>query len=118
MSITRIIPKFRACDIEASQAFYCELLGLMVVMQEENFRMFSSPANPSAQLILNDIGYPGLPPGFGVDVGTTERLQEIYDEVIRQGRLLVEPLSDKPWGIRRFSILDPNGVCVTIVCHI
>jgi uncharacterized glyoxalase superfamily protein PhnB len=87
-------------------------------MQEDDFRMYSSPANPSAQLILNDNGYPGLPPGFAVDVGSQESLQAIYEEGVKQGRSIIEPLSDKPWGIRRFSMLDPNGVCVTIVCHI
>jgi uncharacterized glyoxalase superfamily protein PhnB len=117
MTITRIIPMIQSCDIGASQDFYCSLLGLVVDMQDENFRMFSSPANPSAQLILNDNGYEGLPPGFAVDVGTPERLQEIYQAVVKQGRVMVEPLSDKPWGIRRFSMLDPNGVCVTVVCH-
>ena len=87
-------------------------------MEEGNFLMMSSPTNTNAQLIVNDNGFAGLPPGFAVDVGTAERLQQIYQAAKEQGLPFVEPLADKPWGIRRFSVIDPNGVRVTVISHI
>lgn len=118
MSITRIMPEVRSNNIEATHDFYINTLGLVVDMEEGNFLMMSSPANTSAQLIVNDNGFTGLPPGFAVDVGTVEQLQQMYQVVTAQDRPMVEPLADKPWGIRRFSILDSHGVRVTVVSHI
>jgi uncharacterized glyoxalase superfamily protein PhnB len=118
MSITRIIPEVRSNNVSATRDFYTSMLGLVIDMEEGNFLMMSSPTNPSAQLIVNDNGHPGLPPGFAVDVGNVERLQQIYESVTEYGLPIVEPLADKPWGIRRFSVIDPNGVRVTVVSHI
>ena len=116
--MTRIIPEVRSNDVAATRDFYTTTLGFIVDMEEGNFLMLSSPANPSAQLIVNDNGHTGLPPGFAIDVGTTEQLQHIYQAITAQGLPIVEPLADKPWGIRRFSVIDPNGVRVTVVSHI
>jgi len=118
MSIIRIIPEVRSNNVAATRDFYTSILGFVIDMEEGDFLMMSSPANPSAQLIVNDNGHTGLPPGFAVDVGTTERIQQIYESITQQGLPMVEPLTDKPWGIRRFSVIDPNGVRVTIISHI
>ena len=58
-----------------------------------------------------------LPPGFIVDVGTADRVSEIHREATAQGLRIVEQLDDKPWGIRRFSLLDPGGARVTVLAH-
>ena len=81
MSITRIIPEVRSNNVAATRDFYTSMLGLVIDMEEGNFLMMSSPANPSAQLIVNDNGHTGLPPGFAVDVGNIERLQQIYESI-------------------------------------
>ncbi|NOK58792.1 MAG: hypothetical protein GFH27_549301n180 [Chloroflexi bacterium AL-W] len=118
MSITRIMPEVRSNNVEVTHDFYTNTLGLIVDIEEGNFLMMSSPANTSAELMVNDNGFTGLPPSFAVDVGTVEQLQQMYQAVTAQGRPMVEPLADKPWGIRRFSILDPHGVRITVVSHI
>ena len=115
--IKRAAPDIRADDVAASREFYGELLGFHLAMEEGNFLLFSSPANPAIQVSLNgDFGT--LPPGFIVDVGSAERVTEIYDTAVAQGLRIVEPLEDKPWGIRRFSVLDPSGNRVSVLAHI
>jgi catechol 2,3-dioxygenase-like lactoylglutathione lyase family enzyme len=114
----RIIPELRSRDLEATKAFYCKLLGLELGMEDGDFLMLNSPTNPSAQLTVNDNGYPSLPPGFAVDVGSAERVRELYNVLTQQGFALVERLEDKPWGIRRFSVIDPNGARVTLIGHL
>jgi uncharacterized glyoxalase superfamily protein PhnB len=118
MTITRIIPEVRSNNLAETRDFYTRILGLVIDMEEGDFLMMSSPTNTSAQLIVNDNGHAGLPPGFAVDVGNTQQLQQIYQSVIDRGLPLVEPLTDKPWGIRRFSVIDPTGVRVTVISHI
>jgi hypothetical protein len=66
---------------------------------------------------VNGDGVP-LPPGFAVDVGTAGRVTELHGEVVERGLTIVEPIDDKPWGIRRFSVLDPNGTRVTVLAHL
>jgi hypothetical protein len=29
----------------------------------------------------------------------------------------VYPLTDEPWGVRRFFVRDPNGMIVNVVSH-
>lgn len=69
-------------------------------------------------MTINDHAFPELPPGFGVDVGTPKELKRVYDAVVQRGLPIVEPLADMPWGIRRFSVIDPSGVRVTVVVRI
>jgi catechol 2,3-dioxygenase-like lactoylglutathione lyase family enzyme len=118
MTITRIIPEVRSNNLAETRDFYTGILGLVIDMEEGDFLMMSSPTNTSAQLIVNDNGHAGLPPGFAVDAGNMQQLQQIYQSVIDRGLPIVEPLTDKPWGIRRFSVIDPTGVRVTVISHI
>jgi uncharacterized glyoxalase superfamily protein PhnB len=41
----------------------------------------------------------------------------MHAEAIRRGVPIVYPLTDEPWGVRRFFVVDPNGVIVNIVTH-
>jgi len=79
--------------------------------------MFCSPTNPQVQVTVNGEGVP-LPPGFIIDVGTAERVVAIHERSVQDGVTIVEPLDDKPWGIRRFSLLDPNGARITVLAHL
>lgn len=118
MPIARIIPEFRSDDLAATEDLYCNVIGLEVTMREEpGFLMFGSPDVPAAQLIVNDNGHVGLPPGFAVDVGDPARVDAIHAAVVERGLAVVEPVRTKPWGIRRFSFVDHNGERVTVIAH-
>ncbi|WP_395141193.1 VOC family protein [Armatimonas sp.] len=118
MPVERIVPNVTTTDLNATREFYCDILGLTAEVQMDDFMMLSSPADPSVQITVNDHAFPGLPPGFGVDVGTPEEQKRVYDAVVKRGLPIVEPLADMPWGIRRFSVIDPSGVRVTVVVRI
>jgi uncharacterized glyoxalase superfamily protein PhnB len=53
-----------------------------------------------------------------MDVGYPESVNELHGRAVNQGCIIVEPLEDKPMGIRRFSLLDPNGVRITVLAHL
>ena len=40
-----------------------------------------------------------------------------YASAQRLGCEIVHPLTDEPWGVRRFFVEDPNGVIVNVVSH-
>jgi catechol 2,3-dioxygenase-like lactoylglutathione lyase family enzyme len=119
MNIMRTIPDIRTLNMPASRDFYESLLGFKVVMDVEGMLMFASSTQPKQQVIVNgEADAIPLPPGFSVDVGYPESVTEIHQQAVARGCTIVEKLVDKPIGIRRFSLLDPNGTRVTVVAHL
>ncbi|MEZ5997069.1 MAG: VOC family protein [Hyphomonas sp.] len=120
MKITRTIPDIRSLDLPASRTFYEDLLGFKVVMDVGGMLMFASPSDPKQQLTLNGDATEAapLPNGFTIDVGYPDAVTELHDKAKAEGHVIIEALEDKPMGVRRFSMLDPNGTRVTVLAHL
>ena len=120
MTILRTVPDIRALDLSISRSFYQDLLGFKIVMDQAGMLMFASPTEPKQQVTLNGDAAESaaLPPGFAMDVGVPENVSELHARAVDLGCIIVEPLADKPMGIRRFSLLDPNGVRITVMAHL
>jgi catechol 2,3-dioxygenase-like lactoylglutathione lyase family enzyme len=120
MNIVRTIPDIRTLSIPASKAFYEDIIGFKVVMEHAGMLILASATQPKQQVTLNGDAADAvpLPPGFAVDVGYPESVTEIHARALAHGSTIIEPLEDKPIGIRRFSLLDPNGTRVTVVAHL
>ncbi|HFA49410.1 MAG TPA: hypothetical protein ENJ95_10390 [Bacteroidetes bacterium] len=41
----------------------------------------------------------------------------LYNKAKTMGIEITYPITDEPWGVRRFFVKDPNGVTVNIMCH-
>jgi uncharacterized glyoxalase superfamily protein PhnB len=41
----------------------------------------------------------------------------VHVEAVRRGLEMVHPLTDEPWGVRRFFVKDPNGVVLNVASH-
>ncbi len=117
MAVTRIVPYAEGSDIAASRDFYVGVLGLEVGMEDPVLGL-SSPANPQAQVIIAPTGMEDSQPRFGVDVGDPEAVDAAHAEAVRRGLRVVYPLTDEPWGIRRFFVEDPGGTIVNVLAHI
>jgi hypothetical protein len=122
MAVLRAIPEVRTGEDEvaATSRFYSEVVGLDVSMEVGSFILLTAPGSPNVQVMLN--GDPAdqdpLPPGFTVDLGSGEAVNAAYETSVRRGLTIVEEMDDKPWGIRRFSVLDPVGTRVTMLAHV
>ena len=103
MPVTRIVPYADGSDIAASRDFYVETLGLEVGMEDPVLGL-NSPANPKAQVIIPPPGMEDPQPQFGIDVGDPAAVDAAHDEVVRRGLRVVYPLTDEPWGVRRFFV--------------
>ncbi|MCY7354852.1 MAG: VOC family protein [Lysobacter sp.] len=44
-------------------------------------------------------------------------VDQMHAKALAQGIEIVYPLTDEPWGVRRFFVLDPNGVVINILSH-
>ncbi len=113
----RIVPYPGGRDIAASREFYVEALGLQVAM-EDPVLCLTSPATPSAQVILAPPGFDQPQPGFGVDLGDPEAVDAAHAEAVARGLRVVYPLTDEPWGVRRFFVEDPGGTIVNVLAHV
>jgi catechol 2,3-dioxygenase-like lactoylglutathione lyase family enzyme len=115
-SPTRVVPYANATDVDASRAFYTDVLGLDVAMEEPVLGL-ASPANPSAQVLVPPAGFDDPQPHFGVDVGDPEAVDAAHTAAVQRGLRVVYALRDEPWGVRRFFVEDPGGTIVNVLAH-
>ena len=120
MTIRRAIPNLPVEDLAKSREFYAGFLGFDVAMDEEGFTMFASPSNRTAQITIADIHNPGQDRGvseahISVEV---EDVDSLHADAVRRGLEIVYPLTDEPWGIRRFFVKDPDGTVINVAMHL
>jgi uncharacterized glyoxalase superfamily protein PhnB len=74
-----------------------------------------SPNNPTAQVsVLRQEASAPVIPQLTVEVADVD---VVHAEAVRRGLELVHPLTDEPWGVRRFFVKDPNGVVLNVASH-
>ena len=118
--IRRVMPNLPARDLEASRRFYTEFLGLAVAMDEPGFLMLFSPSHPTSELTVSADEQREWDP----NTGRTQMAIEVadvdasYEEARSRGLPIVYPLTDEPWGIRRFFVEDPDGTVINVHSHI
>lgn len=115
--IRRIHPYADGDDLAASRDFYVEVFGLEVAMEDPVLGL-RAPSNPAAQLIVVPRGMEHPPPRFGIDVGEPEAVEAAHAAAVRRGLRIVYPLTDEPWGVRRFFVEDPSGTVVNVLAHL
>jgi catechol 2,3-dioxygenase-like lactoylglutathione lyase family enzyme len=115
MQVRRIVPDFHAEDPRASRAFYCDVLGLEVAMDLGWIVTFAAPGNPAAQIsVMQADASASVQADVSIEVADVDA---VHAEAQRLGHEIVYPLTDEPWGVRRFFVLDPNGKVLNILSH-
>lgn len=115
MKIRRIVPDLETERLEESRDFYTNLIGLRVAMDLGWILTLQSPTSETAQLNLmtHDATAPVVP-DISIEVADVDA---VHAEALRRGEKIVHPLSDEPWGVRRFFVEDPNGIVVNVMGH-
>ena len=115
MSIRRVMPIVASDKPDACREFYTGLLGFQVAMDMGWIMTLVSPSNPTAQvsIVREDASAPVVPQ-FTVEVTDVDA---VHAEALRRGLEIVHPLTDEPWGMRRFFVKDPNGVVLNVASH-
>jgi catechol 2,3-dioxygenase-like lactoylglutathione lyase family enzyme len=118
VGIRRVVPDITADDPATCEAFYADVLGFQRAMDLGWIVTYISPTNPTAQISLVRRGEAAAPqPALTVEVDTPTELERAHSEAVARGYAVVYPLTDEPWGVRRFFLRDPNGVVVNVMCH-
>jgi catechol 2,3-dioxygenase-like lactoylglutathione lyase family enzyme len=115
MSIRRVVPDIESARVDASREFYVGVLGFEVAMDLGFVLTLASPTNPTAQItLMRSDGTAHVKPQITVEVADVDR---VHAEAVRRHAEVVYPLTDEPWGVRRFFVRDPNGIVLNVMNH-
>ncbi|MCX6904974.1 MAG: VOC family protein [Verrucomicrobia bacterium] len=115
MSIRRVVPDITSERMEESRKFYTEFLGFQVAMDMGWIVTLASPENPTAQITLLRSPASAAPhPDLSMEVADVDI---VHAKAMALGLPIVYPLTDEPWGVRRFFVTDPNGVVINVLSH-
>lgn len=115
MSVRRVVPNIASDRLDESREFYTGLLGFDVAMDLGWVVTFASPTNPTAQIsVAREDASAAVHPHLTVEVVDVDA---VYADAVARGLRIVHPLTDEPWDVRRFFVVDPNGVVVNVVSH-
>jgi hypothetical protein len=108
------IPKLASLDIERSVSFY-EQFGFNRVAVHPTLALISRGPIELHFWLTQD---PTVPQTNGARVNVSG-IDALYDEFLLRGAIHPnDPLGDKPWGKREFSILDVDGNVLTFAAEI
>lgn len=115
MTVKRIVPDFAHADPESARAFYEEILGLKVVMDQGWIITFAADSTATPQISIASEGGSGTPvPDLSIEVEDVDR---VYEKARAAGHDIIYDICDEPWGVRRFYLRDPTGKLLNILAH-
>jgi catechol 2,3-dioxygenase-like lactoylglutathione lyase family enzyme len=115
VAVRRIVPNLHAAEPAASRDFYTGVLGLEVVMDLGWIATFAAPGNPTAQVsVMRDDATAPVHPDASIEVGDVDAA---YAAAQRMGCEIVHPLTEEPWGVRRFFVRAPSGHVLNVLAH-
>lgn len=115
MGVRRVMPDLHVEDAQAGHAFYAQVLGLEPVMDLGWIVTYADQDNRSAQIsvMTQDAGAP-VRPDVSVEV---DDVDAAYAAATERGDEIVHPLTDEPWGVRRFFVRAPSGHVLNVLTH-
>lgn len=115
MRVRRVVPDFESRSLETSKGFYGDLLGLHPVMDHGWIVTLADPDRSEVQISLmtHDETAPVVPEA-SIQV---DDVDGCHAAAVEMGAEIVHPLTDEPWGVRRFFVRDPDGHVINILGH-
>ena len=100
---------------EEGKAFYQELFGLKVVMDQGWIVTLAGDVAAPVQISLASEGGSGTPvPDVSIEV---DDVDDVHARAQEMGAEITYPLTDEPWGVRRFFVRDPAGKILNVLAH-
>lgn len=112
MGVRRAVPDLSSTSLEAAKAFYGEVLGLRPVMDHGWIVTLADPERPQVQVsLMTDDATGPVIPDVSIQV---DDVDGCHDAALRAGAEIVHPLTDEPWGVRRFFVRAPDGHVINV----
>ena len=76
---------------------------------------YAAPGNPAAQIsVMRQDASAPVQPDVSIEV---DDVDAAHAAAQRLGCEILHPLTDEPWGVRRFFVRDPTGKVLNILSH-
>jgi uncharacterized glyoxalase superfamily protein PhnB len=121
LAMSEASPGFTANDLQKSLAWYRDVVGFAV---EERWERDGKLAGVSLRagdvtfMLGQDDWMKGRDrkkgEGFRIYLRTTQDVDAVARGIVARGGALDQPPRDQPWGMRDFSLTDPDGFKITI----
>jgi catechol 2,3-dioxygenase-like lactoylglutathione lyase family enzyme len=113
---TGITANLSVPDMAEAREFYQDFLGLSVAGFDLGWvaNLQSPDGRAVVQLVTRDATAP-VDSAISVHIG--DEVEAAYEEAQRRGLEIVHPLTEEPWGVRRFFVRAPDGNVINIVSH-
>ena len=115
MAVLRIVPNLATDSTGPVLEFYRKLFGFELVMDHGWLATLASQHSARVQLSVASEGGSGTDvPHLSIEVDDVDSL---YEQATRDGIPIAYPLTDEPWGVRRFYLRDPAGRLINVLSH-
>lgn len=115
MRATTVMVNLPVADIDAAREFYTDYLGLST--EEMNLGWVARFQTPDGRAALQVVTRDATAPENPVASIAVDDVDAAYDEARQRGYEIVHPLTDEPWGLRRFFVRTPDGSVLNINSH-
>lgn len=117
-------------DVEKSMAFYQNTFNIPLkfitpekdygeLLTGETSLSFASAALANSNIKQGFLSSQSAKKPFGIELGfTTDSVEDLLEKAIKNGAVLYENISVKPWGQKVAYIKDPNNYLVEICTEI
>jgi predicted enzyme related to lactoylglutathione lyase len=114
VAVKRIKPNILSNDFEASRAFYNSVIGLGGGSGLDWILFFGTDQR-EVQLSVMALD---INAHVHADVSIeVDDVDEVYERAVTAGADIVYPMTNEPWGLRRFFVRDPNGAVINVTQH-
>lgn len=115
MAVLRIVPNIATSSVGEVAAFYADLLDMNAAMDLAWIQTLAAGQTAPVQVSILSEGGSGAPaPDISIEV---DDVDAVHDRALRIGLTIDYPITDEPWGVRRFFIRDPAGTLLNIISH-
>ncbi|WP_392543581.1 VOC family protein [Oryzobacter telluris] len=113
MDLNRAVPVLSVPDVPRAVSVFRDVLGLEVVMDLGWVATLGSVEGPQISVMHED-ATAACNPDLSLDV---EDVDLAHERALDLGLEIVHPLTDEPWGVRRFFLRDSGGNVVNVLSH-
>lgn len=115
MGVRRIVANVATENVQDAKAFYADLLGLRVVMDQGWIMTFAADSQAAPQISVASEGGSGTPvPDVSIEV---DNFDAVHQRVVARGLKIEYGPVTEPWGVKRFYVRDPFGRLVNVLAH-
>ncbi len=114
MVVKRIKPNILSEKFAESRSFYNEVVGLPGG-DGQDWILFFGTDQREVQLSVMALD---IAAGIHADVSIeVDDVDDVHARALAAGSEILYPLTNEPWGVRRFFVRDPNGTIINITQH-